>query len=56
MYKVLANSFDFGFQLNISPYLIGSAAVFLIIESALYYSIDRINDDNIIDTLKTDVG
>lgn len=56
MYKVLANSFDFGFQLNITPYLIASVAVFLIIESALFYSIDRINDDNIIDTLKTDVG
>ena len=56
MYKVLANSFDFGFQLNISPYLIALVAVFMIIESALFYSIDRINDDNIIDTLKTDVG
>lgn len=56
MYKALANSFDFGFQLNITPYLIASVAVFLIIESALFYSIDRINDDNIIDTLKTDVG
>ena len=56
MHKVLANSFDFGFQLNITPYLIASVAVFLIIESALFYSIDRINDDNIIDTLKTDVG
>ena len=56
MYKALGNSFDFGFQLNITPYLIASVAVFLIIESALFYSIDRINDDNIIDTLKTDVG
>lgn len=56
MYKVLANSFDFGFKLYITPYIIAVIAVFLIIESALFYSIDRIRDDNIIDTLKTDVG
>lgn len=56
MYKALANSFDYGFKLHIMPYLIAVVAVFLIIESALFYSIDRIKDDNIIDTLKTDVG
>jgi len=56
MYKALANSFDYGFTLHLTPYLIAVVAVFLIIESALFYSIDRIKDDNIIDTLKTDVG
>lgn len=51
-YKALAGSYDFGFSLNIVPYIIAIVAVFAVIFIALLYSIGRIKDDNIIETLR----
>lgn len=56
MYKALSGSMDFGFSIHILPYLASAAAVFAIIGAALLYSIDKIRDDNIIETLKTDIN
>ena len=56
MYKALASSMDFGFNVHILPYFGAAGAVFVIIAAALLYSIDKIRDDNIIETLKTDIN
>lgn len=56
MYKALASSMDFGFNIHILPYFAAAGAVFVIIAAALIYSIDKIRDDNIIETLKTDIN
>ena len=56
MYKALASSMDFGFNVHILPYFAAAGAVFVIIAAALIYSIDKIRDDNIIETLKTDIN
>lgn len=56
MYKSLASSMDFGFNVHILPYFAAAVAVFAIIAAALIYSIDKIRDDNIIETLKTDIN
>lgn len=56
LYKVLSQSFAYGMALNIPYYLAASASVFIIIGFALLYSVGRINDDNIIETLKEDIG
>lgn len=55
MYKALAESFDYGFTLSVIPYIVSVAAVFAIIGIALLYSFDKIRDDNIIETLKSDI-
>lgn len=55
MYKALSNSMDFGFTVHPIPYITSFAAVFAIIGAALLYSIDKIRDDNIVETLKTDI-
>lgn len=55
MYKSLSGSMDFGFIVHPIPYLLAIIAVFTIIGIALLYSIDKIRDDNIIETLKTDI-
>lgn len=55
MYKALSGSMDFGFIVHPVPYLLAIIAVFTIIGIALLYSIDKIRDDNIIETLKTDI-
>lgn len=56
MYKALASGMDFGFSIHILPYLAAAGAVFAIIAAVLLYSIDKIRDDNIIETLKTDIN
>lgn len=56
MYKALSGSMDFGFSIHILPYLAAVGAVFAIIAAALLYSIDKIRNDNIIETLKTDIN
>lgn len=56
MYKSLSGSMDFGFSIHIVPYLAAAGAVFAIIAAALIYSLDKIRDDNIIETLKTDIN
>lgn len=55
MYKYLAESFDYGFKLHPIVYIIAVVAVFLIIGIALLYSVTKIKDDNIIETLKQDI-
>lgn len=55
MYKYLAGSFDYGFKMHPMVYIIAVVAVFLIIGIALLYSITKIKDDNIIETLKHDI-
>lgn len=55
MYKSLSGSMDFGFTLHPFPYFISVVAVFAIIAVSLLYSIDKIRDDNIIETIKTDI-
>lgn len=55
MYKALSGTMDFGFIAHPIPYLLSIIAVFTIIGIALLYSIDKIRDDNIIETLKTDI-
>ena len=55
MYKYLAGSFDYGFKLHPIVYIIAVVAVFLIIGIALLYSVTKIKDDNIIETLKQDI-
>lgn len=56
MYKSLSGSMDFGFSIHIVPYLAAAGAVFAIIAAALLYSIDKIRNDNIIETLKADIN
>lgn len=56
MYKSLSGSMDFGFSIHIMPYLAAAGAVFAIIAAALLYSIDKIRNDNIIETLKADIN
>lgn len=55
MYKSLSGSMDFGFTVHPIPYVLSVLAVFIIIGISLLYSIDKIRDDNIIETLKTDI-
>ncbi len=55
MYKSLSGSMDFGFTVHPIPYALSVLAVFVIIGISLLYSIDKIRDDNIIETLKTDI-
>lgn len=55
MYKSLSGSMDFGFIFHPIPYALSLLAVFVIIGISLLYSIDKIRDDNIIETLKTDI-
>ena len=55
MYKYLSESFDYGFKLHPIVYIIAVVAVFLIIGIALLYSVTKIKDDNIIETLKQDI-
>lgn len=56
MYYVLSKSYDYGFVLHPVVYLIAIVAVFVIIALALIYSITKIKDDNIIETLKQDIN
>ena len=56
MYKALAQAYDFGFVLHIYLYIISVLAVFVIIAISLLYSITKIKDDNIIETLKMDIN
>lgn len=55
MYKALSGTMDFGFIIHPLSYILAVIAVFVIIGTALLYSIDKIRDDNIIETLKTDI-
>lgn len=55
MYKALSGTMDFGFIIHPLSYVLAVIAVFVIIGTALLYSIDKIRDDNIIETLKTDI-
>ena len=55
MYKSLSGTMDFGFIIHPLSYVLAVIAVFVIIGTALLYSIDKIRDDNIIETLKTDI-
>ncbi len=55
MYRALAGSFDFGFNLHLFPYALAIAGVFAIVALALLYSSTKIKDDNIIETLKGDL-
>lgn len=56
LYKVISGSFEYGMTFNIPYYLAASASVFIIIGFALFYSVGRIRNDNIIETLKEDIG
>ncbi len=56
LYKVLSESFEYGMAFNLPYYLAASAAVFVIIAFALFYSVGKIKNDNIIETLKEDIG
>lgn len=56
LYYVLSQSYDYGFKPNVLLYLIAIVAVFAIIGVALVYSIGKIKDDNIIETLKQDIN
>lgn len=56
LYKTLSEGLDYGMSLNIPYYLAASVAVFVIIGFALLYSVGRIKNDNIIETLKEDIG
>lgn len=56
MYGVLSKSYDYGFVMHPSIYLISIVAVFAIITVSLLYSIGKIKDDNIIETLKNDIN
>lgn len=56
MYYVLSKSYDYGFDMHLPVYLIAIVAVFVIIGIALIYSIGKIKDDNIIETLKQDIN
>lgn len=54
MYKVLADSFDYGYTFRWYYYLAAALAVFAVIGIALLYALDKIKKDNIIETLKRD--
>lgn len=54
MYKVLADSFDYGYTFRWYYYLAAALAVFAVIGLALLYAMDKIKKDNIIETLKRD--
>lgn len=56
MYYQLAKGYDYGFKPQILVFLIAIVAVFVIIGIALVYSISKIKDDNIIETLKLDIN
>lgn len=54
MYSTLARSLDYGYTFRWQYYLIAVVAIFLIIGFALIYSMSKIKNDNIIETLKHD--
>lgn len=54
MYSTLARSFDYGYTFRWQYYLTAVVAIFLIIGFALIYSMSKIKNDNIIETLKHD--
>lgn len=54
MYLTLAQSLDYGYTFRWQYYLIAVVAIFLIIGFALVYSMSKIKNDNIIETLKQD--
>lgn len=56
LYKMLANSYNYGFVLHPMVYISAIVAVFIIIGVALLYSTAKIKDDNIIETLKLDIN
>lgn len=56
LYKVLANSYDYGFVLHPIVYISAILAVFVVIGVAIVYSTTKIKDDNIIETLKLDIN
>ena len=56
MYLILSRSYDYGFTPHISIYFIAAAAVFAVIILALIYSLGKIKEDNIIDTIKLDIS
>lgn len=56
MYYILSSSYDYGFVLYPLVYLAAIAAVFAIISVAILYSVGKIRNDNIIETLKRDIN
>ena len=54
MYKILGDSFDYGYTFRWYYYLAAALAVFAVIAIALLYAVDKIKKDNIIETLKRD--
>lgn len=56
LYKVLANSYNYGFVLQPMIYISAIIAVFIIIGIAILYSTTKIKNDNIIETLKQDIN
>lgn len=56
LFKVLANSYNYGFVLHPLVYIAAIVAVFIIIGIAIIYSTSKIKNDNIIETLKLDIN
>lgn len=56
LYKVLANSYNYGIVLHPLVYISAIVAVFVIIGIAILYSTTKIKKDNIIETLKQDIN
>jgi putative ABC transport system permease protein len=52
MYRGLGNTFEYGFTLPWLSILYVIAAIFIIVGSAMIYSINKVKKDNIIDALK----
>ena len=54
MFKAFGESVDFGFIFPVSGVLISIIAVFVLIISIMKYSLNKINKQNIIETIRKD--
>ena len=54
IYKVLANEIDFGFSLPIKAILICVVFIFIIVSITMKYSMQQINKQNIVETIRND--
>ena len=54
LYKSFANSIDFGFSIPINAIIISIIFIFLVVSITMKYSLNKINKQNIIETIRRD--
>ena len=54
MYKGFSNSIDFGFEIPVNAIIISTIFIFLVVGITMKYSLNKINKQNIIETIRRD--